>query len=146
MQFCGSKQKNIYTLRLDPGDEMHAILKQFARDENIQGAYFSAIGGVKNISMGYYSVDDQEYKLTDYPQFHELVSLTGNIAWKDGEPLIHTHGVLSDTQNNTLGGHIASMEVAVTCEIFLQVIEGGIERVMEEGFHLPLWDFSHCGA
>lgn len=135
-------------LRLEKGEVLHVALRNFAHTHDIRGAYFSAIGGVENIAMGYYDMNDREYKLTTYDSgVYELVSLTGNIAWKDGEPMAHIHAVLSDQKNQCLGGHVGHMEVAITCEVTLWICEHmELARSMHDDIGLPLWDLGHCGA
>jgi len=38
-------------------------------------------------------------------------SIVGSVAWKEGEPSIHAHGVAGDSNFNAYGGHLLDLEV-----------------------------------
>ncbi|CAN5607372.1 hypothetical protein BH23PAT1_BH23PAT1_4560 [soil metagenome] len=51
----------------------------------------------------------------------EIVSLHGTLSWDGKEPHAHFHGVVSDEDMRTYGGHVREMEVGGTCELFVHV-------------------------
>ncbi|MDP6704596.1 MAG: DUF296 domain-containing protein, partial [archaeon] len=64
----------------------------------------------------------------------------GNIAKLGEETVTHNHGVFSDKDMNTYGGHVNKLVVAAACEISLTRIEGRIERKYSEEIGLNLMD------
>jgi predicted DNA-binding protein with PD1-like motif len=70
----------------------------------------------------------------------ELVGMTGNISLVDGQPFIHAHGVFSDKEFATVGGHVKDLVVGPTIEIFLAPIDEKIERKMNDEVGLKLLD------
>ena len=127
-----------YICKIEQGEEVVSVLTDFCVTQGIENAHFTGIGAVKKLTCGYYALDEKKYYFTDYAQLLEVVSLTGNIALKDGEPFVHMHGVFTGEDNNAFGGHIKEMTVGVVLEVFLKKYETSIERHLDEGIGLYL--------
>jgi len=136
MKFTKVEEK--YVIKIERGEEVIATLTEFCRNEGIRNAHFSGIGAVQGLSCGYYALDEKKYYFTQYDELVEVVSLTGNVALKEGEPFLHMHGVFTDTTNIAFGGHIEKMSVGVVLEIVLEVLPSTIERNYDEGIGLYL--------
>jgi predicted DNA-binding protein with PD1-like motif len=73
----------------------------------------------------------------------EIGSLVGSLAWKDGVPSPHLHGVACDDTFAAYGGHLLSLEVSTgSMELTLVVHPHRLERVTDECtganiLHLP---------
>jgi len=104
----------------------------------VGAASLSGIGAVTQVVCGYYALDAREYRFITYPELYEVVSLTANVALKDGKPFVHTHAVFSDTHNHTFGGHVASMVVGVTLEIFVDTYPTALHRQYDDATGLYL--------
>lgn len=64
----------------------------------------------------------------------ELTSLTGTLAWKDGEPAVHLHGTAGDDSFRTFGGHLLALEVGRgSLEISVLLIPTRLERAEDPG-------------
>ena len=114
---------------LDAGDEVIASLKKLATAERIGMASLTAIGAVKDVTLGYLDLDQKQYLKRDFSgDSLELVSLAGNLALLDGEPVAHCHAVIGDREMRVFGGHLFQATTSVTVEIFLRVYEGEIVR------------------
>ena len=60
-------------------------------------------------------------------------SLTGSIAWKEGKPSIHIHGVATDDKFNAYGGHILALKVGTgSMEIYITTHTEKLERKLEQ--------------
>ena len=130
-----------YYIRIEKNEEMFSALNQFAKEENINFASFTGLGANKDTIYGEF-FDGEYTKIKKEPQC-ELNSLNGNIGWKDGEPMIHCHGMFSKVENDemkTLGGHIYEMTSAVTIEISLIAYNQKIYRVYSDDCKLNLLD------
>ena len=49
----------------------------------------------------------------------ELLSLIGDIALKDGQPVVHAHAVIGKKDGTALGGHLLKAYIRPTCEVVL---------------------------
>jgi predicted DNA-binding protein with PD1-like motif len=98
-----------YLMVLRQGDNLFDALEKFARDENLPSANFSGMGFV-DITFGFFDFEKKEYKPKDFNKV-ELASMQGSIAWKEGKPSIHAHGVAGDQSFQTFGGHILKATV-----------------------------------
>ncbi|MEI7590924.1 MAG: PPC domain-containing DNA-binding protein [Deltaproteobacteria bacterium] len=120
---------NTYVLRMDKGEEIVSIITAFCVQEKIFLGSVIGIGATDKVAVGSFDAKNKCYRLAEeiVGEF-EIVSLIGNISTLNGEPLAHLHAVLSDTNNNTFGGHLFSAMVSITCEVFINAIDGKIER------------------
>lgn len=141
MKFVQSN--DTYIIKLERGEEVLTALTNFAVTQNITNASFSGIGAVEGLTCGYYNLTEKEYHFTDYDQLVEVVSLTGNMTLKDGQPFIHAHGIFTGTDNQAFGGHIKSMTVGVTLEVVMRTYGTEIARELDEDIGLFLMN---CGA
>lgn len=123
-----SKNGNTYILSFDIGDPVIKTVTDFCKEAGIKNAYFTGIGAVRDLSCGYYALDERKYYFTNYEELVEVASLTGNVMLKDGVPFVHAHGVFTNTHNEAFGGHIQEMLVGVALEIILTVLETELSR------------------
>lgn len=131
-----------YIIKVEQGEAVMETLTNFCKAEGIKNASFQAIGAVKDITCGYYALDEKKYYFTDYPDIVEVASLTGNVALKEGEPFLHVHAVFTDTDNQAFGGHVKEMTVGVVLEVVMRVYDTQIERELDAG--IGLW-LMRCG-
>lgn len=126
---------------LSKGDLLIKSLIEEVKKQNISGAWINGLGAAEWAEIGFYDLPNKKYNWSKINQPLEILSLQGNIAWKDGEPVIHIHGVFSDDKMNTIGGHVKELEVAGSCEIFIILIgDTRIERGYDEDTGLNLLD------
>lgn len=130
---------SLIAIRLEAGERVHDSLIEICRREGVGGGYFlSGIGMLADPLLGWYEVEARRYHEQSFPGRHELLSLSGNISLRDGEPFAHLHAILGHTDYGCFGGHLFSAEVGLTCELGLVVAEGiEMRRAMEEQFGLP---------
>jgi len=122
------KDGNQYVLRCDRREEVIDELKKFCTAKKIKTAQFWAIGAAKEVELAHYDVDKKRYSNKVIRQKLEIDSLIGNIAMMDGKIILHAHGVFSDQTMQAQAGHINRLIVAATCEIFLDILKGKIQR------------------
>ena len=135
------KRGETYFLQLKVGDEVMESLRSFARDEEIGAASFTAIGAVSDPEIGYYNVLSKDYDRRTLSGNFELVGLIGNIGWRDGEPLIHAHAVLS-SPTGVHAGHLFQGTICATGEFVITRHEGELRRRLDPETNLPLWDLT----
>ena len=115
-------------IRLDPGEEILSGLREAAVKENVRLASVSAIGATDNFTVGVYDVQKQIYLQNTYTGPHEIVSLSGSVNTMDGEYYAHIHMSAGNRDNIVYGGHLNEAYVMPTCEIFLDIIDGTVDR------------------
>lgn len=129
---------NEWFVRLDPGDEIHRSLRQFAVSEDIQGAEISGIGGLEEVEIGVFVLENKAYESETMRQADtiEVISLNGNLTYKDDQPFTHLHALVTAKGKPFLGGHLVRGVVKVTMEIWVRQVEVKLERreVPELGF------------
>ena len=117
-------------VRIDPGEEIHAALRELADDLGIDAAAItSGIGRTRENQYGYMDEEGVYQKRSlDLPS--ELVSLSGNIARTEKEPhnprrdeFTHIHCCWSDDDNNVHAGHLFQATVHVVAEIHIRVMD-----------------------
>ena len=92
----------------DPGEEAVEGLGEFARQNDIEVASFTAIGGFETASIGFFNLETKGFdEIPFYEPQVEVLSLVGEITpQENGEPLVHGHVVMGRRDGSTLGGHL----------------------------------------
>lgn len=132
---------NGFFLVLDRGEEVISTLTRFGEVEGVHWGVFDAIGMLKDVEIGYYNLEDQEYVFREEEGPFEVASLKGNIAEVEGEmPLVHAHAALArcDESLETIGGHLRSARVAATLEIIVWLVTQPLIRTLDEETGLNL--------
>src|SRR6185437_7805919 len=127
-----------FVLRFDKDEEVIAGIAAFMQSQNIKACGFFSIGAASEIKLGYYNPHLKTYRDKPYVDDFEIISLNGNGATKDGQPAIHAHGQFGKNDFSVLGGHVFSIKVSVTCEVFLTKMEGEMKREKNPNFDLDL--------
>jgi predicted DNA-binding protein with PD1-like motif len=120
-----------FLMVLRQGDSIMPHLEALAINEDIPSANFTGMGFV-NIRFGFFNASTKQYDPKDFSNV-ELASMSGSIAWKDGKPSIHAHGVVAGNDFNCYGGHILSGTVGTgSLEILVTVHRKKMERKKDE--------------
>jgi len=127
-----------HLLRLDRGEEVLGSLADFAVQERLPGATLSGVGAVEQTELGYFDLRRREYVRRVFADEMELLSLSGNIAWWSGEPVVHAHVLLGGADYAAVGGHLFRATIAVTGEILVAVLDTPLERALDERTGLKL--------
>ncbi len=126
--------------RLESGADLLAELTRICKDNNISRGQVEAIGAVSRATLGYYDQDSREYNYRTFEQHLEIISLLGNVSIKDGEPMVHAHVSLGDSEFRMIGGHLAAGTVVFACEYIIHELDGPeLVRGYDEATGLPLW-------
>ena len=108
-----------YALIFDTGDEAMAGLVEFARQNALGCARFTAIGAFREVTLGYFDWESKHYKHIPMGEQVEVLSLIGDVALEDGEPKVHAHVVVGRSDGSTRGGHLIEARVRPTLEVIL---------------------------
>jgi hypothetical protein len=124
---------------LQTGDLINESLRLIAVEENILNAWINGIGAIDNVKVGYMDVDNKKYQKRNFDEHYELLSLIGNITYKDGEPFVHTHVTFSNAEYNVFGGHLFDAKITATGEIVLSLTDSKIDREYNENIGIHTW-------
>jgi predicted DNA-binding protein with PD1-like motif len=127
-----------YLLRLERGEEVMEALKAFAERERIPGGTLTGLGAVDTAIVGFYHLAERVYRPQKHSGRIEVLSLTGNIAWKDEVPVVHIHISAADETRGAFGGHLMEARVAATMEVSIVPIRERITRALDDEIGLPL--------
>ncbi len=136
MEHCHEGNKIL--VRIERGEEVVSSLTEVCRKHQIGCASLTGIGAVRDAEVGYYDLQDLDYRKRTIREVCELVSITGNVALVDGEPFVHTHVALGKGDLELLGGHLFGATVAVTVEVFIDVWERSVNREHDPEMKLNL--------
>lgn len=134
------KSENKYVLRLDRREELIKSLKSFCIKNKIKGGFFLGIGAASRAEIAYYDFNKKKYFPKKLKGPLEIANLTGNIAVKNKELIIHTHVALGDKEMKTFSGHVNSLIVSPACEILLIKFSKEIKRKYFDDIGLNLMD------
>ena len=109
-----------WVMVLETGDEAMACLAQFAADEGLDAASFTAIGAFERATLAFFDWELKKYQPIPVNEQVEVASLTGDIALgPDGKPAVHVHAVLGRRDGSALAGHLQRGLVRPTLELVL---------------------------
>jgi len=117
-----------YVVKLDPGEEIVASLRDFAIARGIRAGALSGIGAARDCELGFFIPSSGEYVRRVFPDEYEIGALTGNWSEFDGEPFPHCHVVLGGAYFVAYTGHLFRGTVTVTCEIHVVTDPAVIRR------------------
>jgi len=117
-----------YAVIFATGDEAAAGLLDFAKEHRLAGSHFTAIGGFSRAILGYFDPNIKEYKKIPIDEQVEVLSLAGDIAVKDGAPIVHAHVVVGKSDGTAWGGHLIEGHVRPTLEVMLTESPAHLQR------------------
>ena len=133
---------NTIVARIDRGEEIQEQLKNIALKEDIRLAQISALGAVGDFTVGVFHTDEKKYYANRFTGDWEIVSLTGSISRMGGEYYAHLHMSAGGTDGAVVGGHLNRAVVSATCEMFITVLDGTVERRFDDAVGLNLFEFN----
>ena len=129
-----------YVVRLEKGEEVVNSLKKLCDKENIKLASIEGLGATNHVVVGLYDLDQKVYHNKEFNEAFEISSLIGNISRMNDESYLHIHINLADENMKTFGGHLYECVISATCELFIRVINGEVNRFKDEDSGLNLYD------
>ena len=128
-------------LRLDKNDEITASVIEVAKKENIKLASVTGIGATDNVTVGVFDLDKKAYDKFTFTGNREITSLVGNINTMNGEEYCHLHITLAGEKGTVTGGHLLNAVISLTSEIFINIIDGNVDRKKNEELGINTFGF-----
>ena len=132
------KTNNAMIVVLDRGEELHEQLAIVTKNNNLAAAWLSGLGGAMNVTLGFYDISTKNYKWQEFNEPLEIVSLTGNLSTKNGQPFWHVHGVFSGPNFQAISGHVKHLTIGLTGELYIKPLDVELTRSHDETTGLEL--------
>jgi predicted DNA-binding protein with PD1-like motif len=137
------KPKQTFIGKLNYDADLLEELTAVCKEKGFSLGRVEAIGAVRKARLGYYDQHERKYHFFDINKGLEITSLVGNISLRDGEPTVHAHVTLADSDGRCYGGHLASGTIVFAGEFVIQACDGPeYRRGYDEKTGLPLWEMS----
>lgn len=134
------KPERTFMGRLKFGADLLEELTAVCREQDISLGSIEALGTVQKAHIGYYDQEVREYRFFEIDKHLEITKLIGNVSIRDGNPMVHAHITLADSEGNAFGGHLAGGTVIFACEFVINSYKGtGYIREFDRQTGLPLW-------
>jgi hypothetical protein len=131
----------IFMGKVSHGGDLQGEITDICAREMIHLGRVEAIGAVTRACLGIYHQQDREYRRIIINEPLEIVSFSGNISMKEGQPFVHAHVLFSDNKGTTYGGHLVPGTVVFACEFVIESFEGPeLSREYDEETGLHLWN------
>jgi len=123
-----------YLMVLTEGDDLFAELDKLANAEKLTSASVSAFGFAGSVTLGFFDFAKRDYDPATFRD-REMTGITGTLAWKDGKPSLHAHGVGGGRDFSVVGGHLLALTVGRgSLEVTLTVHPQRLERKEDTRF------------
>ncbi len=118
-KLLGDGEARIYALVFETGDEVASKITEFAAATGLSAAQLTGIGAFSQVTLGYFNWESKGYDKHAFDEEIEVLSFVGDIAVKDGEPVLHAHVTVGRSDMSVLGGHLIEATVRPTLELVL---------------------------
>jgi predicted DNA-binding protein with PD1-like motif len=132
-----------FVVVFDKGDEVIESLTTFARRETLRASHVTAIGALRDVTLGYFDRATKDYRKIPLAEQVEVLSLLGVITL-DGElPKVHAHIVVGRADGSTRGGHLLQGHVWPTLEVVVEELPRHLQRRTDPESGLALIDLGN---
>jgi len=131
-------ESRTFVVVFEKGDEVVEQLLSFARDNDLGGSSFTAIGALSDVTVAFFDRQTKDYLPIRIEEQVEVLSLIGNIAVTDSGPRVHAHAVIGKSDGTAHGGHLLEAYVWPTLEVVLTEWPTHPQRKIDEETGLPL--------
>jgi uncharacterized protein len=129
-----------YAVIFYQGDEAFSGLLEFAEKYQVTSAHFTAIGALNGATLGWFDPQRKMYKKIPINGQHEVIGMSGDIALYQGQPAVHTHMVVGNSDGTTRGGHVLDAYVSPTLEVMVTVDPVTMQKRFDPATDLTLID------
>ena len=137
-KLINDQREKTFVLVFETGDEVASGLLEFAKQQKLAAAHFTAIGALEELTLGYFDWQSKEYQKIPVREQVEVLSLVGNIVDTDKGPKLHAHVVVGKRDGSAHGGHLIDARVRPTLEVVLIESPDHLRRRHDEASGLAL--------
>jgi predicted DNA-binding protein with PD1-like motif len=121
-RIIGESPRRVQVVVCDKGDDPVHEVTEAVRSAGIRAAQVTAVGALRAATLGYFDEERKDYLPIEVDEQVEVLSVVGDIAVKDGEPVLHAHAVLGRRSGETVGGHLQGGAVWPTLEVVVNEV------------------------
>jgi hypothetical protein len=122
-----------------PGEDVLETIESVAKKHGVESGQLSLIGAIAGANLGYFDLENKQYKHFSVEEDVEVVSCMGNISMHKGDLVVHAHMIVADDKGNCHGGHLLpGCKVSVTIELIITETEATLKREKDEKTGLNL--------
>ena len=141
MKSIKTKVRRVIVGKIEPDEDIIDSITDLVKTQNITSGFINIIGALKKITIGFFDLNSMKHNFKTFDEDVELISCTGNISYKDGEPVIHLHVAIGREDFSLIGGHLSQPSiVSITGEVFIFEIAEKLNRAIDPKFGLTLMD------
>lgn len=129
--------KDRWIIRVQRGENLVSMLREFCTKRGIRGGFFFGIGAVDQVELAHYDVRKKQYAAKTFRKALEMVSLIGNVG-VEKELIVHAHAMFADKSMKTIGGHLVEGRVSGTAEIYF-IETTGLKKAYDSETGLKLF-------
>jgi uncharacterized protein len=134
-----------FVVVFDKGDEVVAGLTAFAAREHLRASHLTAIGAMRDVTLGYFDRDRRDYTRIPLAAQVEVLSLLGVITLDGSKPKLHAHIVVGQADGTARGGHLLEGHVWPTLEVIVEESPRHLQRRTDPETGLALIDLKDPG-
>ena len=145
MRFGKFPLKDLIVARFETGEDLLKAIRRVVVESQVTAGVLSVIGAVDRARYGFYIPKTRSYTSHAWKPSNasspalEILSCLGNVAYLDGEVVVHAHITLSGVQGELVGGHLQEgCRVNPTAELTLLTAKGLLTRKQNEELNLAL--------
>jgi predicted DNA-binding protein with PD1-like motif len=128
-----------WLVRFTHGEDFVNGILDFARAQEIRGAWVNFLGAVENPELGYYDLPTRSYTRRVFPGDWEIMGAVGNLGWLGDTPVLHVHVTISGPDFAAKGGHLFAGKAGATTEVWIRDLKTDLARARDETIGLALW-------
>jgi predicted DNA-binding protein with PD1-like motif len=133
-------EEKVYALVFYKGDDAMSGLTDFAIQNKIEDAHFTAIGAIDGATLAWLDPAAKIYHRIPVTQQVEVLSLIGDVTTFNGKPIVHMHAVLGKPDGTTIGGHVFELDVNPTLEVMVTVNATPLKRRPDDASGMKVID------
>jgi predicted DNA-binding protein with PD1-like motif len=133
-------EEKVYAVIFRKGDEALSGLTDFAIQNKIEDAHFTAIGAVSGATLAWLDLSKKMYRRIPVNEQVEVLSLIGDVATFNGKPIVHMHAVVGKSDGGTMGGHVFELNVNPTLEVMMTVNTTSLKKRADEASGMKVID------
>lgn len=122
------------------GDDVMPGLRQFADEQQLSAASFTAIGAFEQVTLGYFDIARRDYRRIPLNEQVEVLTLAGNVALAPDGRKVHAHVVVGREDGTAHGGHLLEARVRPTLEVVVTESPSHLRRTSDAETGLALLD------
>ena len=127
-----------YAIVLGKSDEVMSGLTDFAKQNKVTSASFTAIGAFSHATVAWFDESRKKFKVIPIKEQVELVSMIGDIALSGDQPAVHAHVSVASSDGTLRGDHLIEAFVFPTLELFMTVYSTPLHKQLDEATGLKL--------